>query len=91
MPKDETLAVEETIHKIIARAIRSNDFILTPSSTFKELGADSLDVVQIMVAIEEAFGVDLEDKDLKAITNMGEFIDYVEKKVIESRYICQKI
>ena len=88
MPKDVTIAVEETIYKIIARAIRNNDFILTPSSTFKELGADSLDVVRIMVAIEEAFGVDLEDKDLKAITSMGEFIDYVKKKVTERKYTC---
>lgn len=75
--------VEATLQKIIARVIRKEDVILNPAITFKELGADSLDVVQIMVALEEALDIELVDEELKSINNMGGFIDYIKAKVAE--------
>ncbi len=83
MAVDKTVEVEETLRKIIAKIIRKEDIVLTPNTTFKELGADSLDVVQVMVALEEAFEIELVDEDMKSLTNMGGFIDYVKKKVAE--------
>jgi acyl carrier protein len=83
MAVDKTTEVEETLRKIIAKIIRKEDLVLTPNTTFKELGADSLDVVQVMVALEEAFDIELIDEDMKALSNMGGFIDYVKKKVAE--------
>jgi acyl carrier protein len=85
MTTDKTVDVEETLRKIVAKIIRKENVVLTPTTTFKELGADSLDVVQIMVALEEAFDIELVDEDLKAINNMGGFIDYVKKKVAEKK------
>jgi acyl carrier protein len=82
---DKTLEVEETLRKIVAKITRKENVVLSPASTFKELGADSLDVVQIMVALEEAFDIELVDEELKAISNMGGFIDYVKKKVAEKK------
>ncbi len=81
MTTDKTMEVEETLRKIVAKIIRKENVVLTPTTTFKELGADSLDVVQIMVALEEAFDIELVDDELKSINNMGGFIDYVKKKV----------
>lgn len=81
MTTEKTVNVEETLRKIVAKIIRKENVVLTPTTTFKELGADSLDVVQIMVALEEAFDIELVDEELKAINNMGGFIDYVKKKV----------
>ncbi len=83
MVTENTTAVEETLRKIVAKIIRKEDVQLTPTTTFKELGADSLDVVQIMVALEEAFDIELVDEELKSINNMGGFIDYVKKKVAD--------
>jgi acyl carrier protein len=83
MPADKTTEVEETLRKIIAKIIRKEDIVLNPATTFKELGADSLDVVQVMVALEETFDIELVDEDMKSISNMGGFIDYVKKKVAE--------
>ncbi len=77
--------VEETLQKIVARVLRKEDITLSPTTTFKELGADSLDVVQIMVALEESLDIELVDEELKAITNMGGFMDYVKKKVAEKK------
>jgi acyl carrier protein len=81
MPVDKTETVEETLRKIIAKITRNDKVVLTPATTFKELGADSLDVVQVMVALEETYNIELVDDDLKTIGNMGGFIDYVKKKL----------
>jgi acyl carrier protein len=85
MAVEKTAEVEETLRKIVAKITRKEDVVLTPTMTFKELGADSLDVVQIMVALEEAYDIELVDEELKAVTNMGGFIDYVKKKVAEKK------
>ena len=83
MTTDKTLEVEETLRKLIAKITRKENVVLTPTTTFKELGADSLDVVQVMVALEEAYNIELVDEDMKSIADMGGFIDYVRKKVAE--------
>ena len=85
MKAESAQTVEETIRKTIGKIIRNENVVLTPTITFKELGADSLEVVQLMVALEEAYGIELVDEELKAIGNMGGFIDYVKKKVAEKK------
>ena len=83
MAIEQSASVEETLQKVVAKILRKENVELTPTTTFKELGADSLDVVQVMVAIEEAFDIELVDEELKSINNMGSFIDYVKNKVAE--------
>jgi acyl carrier protein len=73
--------VEEALLKIITRVLHKKNLVLRHTATFKELGADSLDVVQIMVALEEALDIEIVDEELKAIADMGGFIDYVQQKV----------
>jgi acyl carrier protein len=85
MTVEQTASVEDTLQKVVAKILRKENVVLTPTTTFKELGADSLDVVQIMVAIEEAFDIELVDEELKAVSNMGGFIDYVKKKVADKK------
>ena len=65
MSTDRTLEVEETLRKIAVKILRKEIVVLTPTTTFKELGADSLDVVQIMVALEETFDIELVDESLR--------------------------
>jgi acyl carrier protein len=85
MAVDKTQDVEEVLRKTIAKITRNENVVLTPTTTFKDLGADSLDVVQVMVALEETFDIELVDEDMKALNNMGGFIDYVKKKVAEKK------
>jgi acyl carrier protein len=85
MSTDKVQEVEEVVRKAVAKITRNENVVITPTSTFKELGADSLDVVQVMVAIEEAFDIELVDDEMKALTNMGSFIEYVKKKVAEKK------
>ena len=81
----EAANVEETLRKIITKITRKENVTLNPTTTFKELGADSLDVVQILVALEETFDIELVDEDLKKLNNMGDFLGYVKKKVAEKK------
>jgi acyl carrier protein len=85
MTTEKTQEVEETLRKIVAKITRNENVVLTPTTTFKELGADSLDVVQIMVALEETYDIELVDEEMKQISDMGGFIDYVKKKVAEKK------
>jgi acyl carrier protein len=78
-------AVEEVLQKIVARVLRKEDIAINRNTSFKDMGADSLDVVQIMVALEEALDIELVDEEMKSITNMGGFIDYVQKKADEKK------
>jgi acyl carrier protein len=85
MTTEKTVGVEETLRKIVAKIIRKEDVVLDPNTSFKDLGADSLDIVQIMVAIEEAYDIELVDEELKSVSNLGGFIDYIKKKVAEKK------
>ena len=77
------MSVEETIKKIVIRIVRKPDIDFTPTAPFKDLKADSLDIVQILVAVEDAFDIEILDEELQEITNMGGFIAYVERKIAE--------
>lgn len=80
---DNNATIEETLRKLISRVTHKRNVVLAPGGTFKELGVDSLEVVQILVAIEDALDIDIADEDLKSIKNMAGFIDYLKKKVNE--------
>jgi acyl carrier protein len=73
--------VEETVKKIVTKIVRQPELNFSPTATFKDMKADSLDVVQILVALEDAYEIEIQDEDLKNVTNMGEFIKYIEAKV----------
>jgi|WetSurMetagenome_2_1015567.scaffolds.fasta_scaffold1427137_2 acyl carrier protein len=81
MVETKVYSVEETLKNIIGRVLHQDNPVLNPAGTFKELGADSMDVVQIMVALEEQLDIELLDKELKNISNMAGFIAYIQQKV----------
>ena len=77
------MSVEETIKKIVIRIVRKPDVDFTPGLTFKDFGADSLDIVQILVAVEDAFDIEVQDEELEEVTDMAGFLAYIERKVAE--------
>ncbi len=77
------MSVEETVKKIATRIVRKPDVSFTPAATFKDFGADSLDIVQILVAVEDAFDIELDDEELQKVTNIAGFIAYIERKIAE--------
>ena len=75
--------VEVTVEKIVTRIVRKPDIDFSPTTTFKDMEADSLDVVQILVALEDTYDIEIQDEALAGVTNMGEFIAHIESRVAE--------
>lgn len=53
--------------------------VTTEASFINDLGADSLDTVELVMALEEAFDVEIPDEDAEKITTVGQAVDYIEK------------
>lgn len=73
----------ETIKDIVVKIIHCDRELLTPESTFKELEADSLDLVQILVALEDEFEIEIPEEDAQELKTFGDFVTYVDRKVAE--------
>lgn len=76
-------ATEETVKDIIVKIVHCDREVLTPTATFQDMKADSLDMVQVLVAIEDEFGIEIPDEDAQKFQNFGDFIAYVEARVAE--------
>ena len=73
--------VEEKVKEIIAKQLGVNAAEITTESSFVEdLGADSLDTVELVMAFEEAFNVEIPDEDAEKIQKVKAAIDYITKK-----------
>ncbi|MEJ8612634.1 acyl carrier protein [Helicobacter pylori] len=56
---------------------------VTPEAKFvKDLGVDSLDIVELIMALEERFGIEIPDKQAEKIVNVGDVMRYIEKQLI---------
>ena len=75
-------SVEETIKDIIIGILHYNDKPLTPETTWKDLEADSLDLVQMLVALEETYGIEISDEDAESLANFGDVVRYMEKRIV---------
>jgi acyl carrier protein len=81
------MTVEEQVREIVARITRVDKSIITRQSTFKEIKADSLDIVQALVAVEETFGIEIPDEEAQKFQNFGDFVSYVEKQVAQKEKV----
>jgi acyl carrier protein len=75
------MSIEEEVRDIVARITHVDKSIITKESTFKDIKADSLDVVQALVAVEDKFGIEIPDEEAQKFQNFGDFVAYVEEKV----------
>ena len=75
------MTIEEQIRGIVAKIAHVDEDIITRESTFKEINADSLDIVQAMVAVEEKFDIEIPDEEAQKFDNFGDFVAYVENQV----------
>ena len=72
-------SVEERVKQIIVEQLGVNDTEVTPKASFvDDLGADSLDTVELVMAFEEAFDVEIPDDDAEKIRTVQDAISYIE-------------
>ncbi|MBU0568528.1 acyl carrier protein [bacterium] len=75
------MSIEERAKKIIVEQLGVEESQITLAASFAEdLGADSLDVVELVMALEEEFDIEIPDEDAEKITTVGEAIKYIEEK-----------
>jgi acyl carrier protein len=73
--------VEERVKKIIAEQLGVEEDEVTPEASFVEdLGADSLDTVELVMALEEEFEIEIPDEDAEKILTVGKAMDYIKEK-----------
>ncbi len=76
------MALEDRVREIIADQLGVEQEKITPEAKFvDDLGADSLDVVELIMAFEEEFGIEIPDEDAEKIQTVGDVINYLKEKV----------
>ena len=74
------MSIEERIKKIIVDQLGADAAAVKPEASFiEDLGADSLDTVELVMALEEEFDIEIPDEEAEKITTVQSAIDYVTK------------
>lgn len=74
------MSTEEKVRKIIVDQLGvSPEEVTLEASFIDDLGADSLDTVELVMALEEEFDMEIPDEDAEKIVTVGDAIDYIEK------------
>lgn len=72
--REDTLA---KVVSIIAEKLSMSKESISAESTFKDLGADSLDIVEIIMSFEESFGIEIKDEDAEKIKTVGSAVELI--------------
>src|SRR6266699_214159 len=73
------MAVADKVKSIIVEQLGVDEEEVTPDASFvDDLGADSLDTVELVMAFEEEFGIEIPDEDAEKITRVKEAVEYIE-------------
>src|SRR6476660_3264291 len=74
-------SIEEKVKDIIVEQLGVNPEQVTPQASFiEDLGADSLDIVELVMAFEEEFSVEVPDEDAEKLQTVGDVIKYIEER-----------
>lgn len=75
------MSVDQKVKQIIVEQLSVDEAQVEPSASFvDDLGADSLDIVELVMAFEEAFDLEIPDEDAEKITTVRDAIDYINNK-----------
>lgn len=76
------MTVAEKVKKIIVEQLGVNEAEVTPEAKFiDDLGADSLDIVELIMAFEDEYGIEIPDEDAEKIETVGDAIRYIEEHI----------
>ena len=79
---EEILDIEAKVKQIIVDELSVEESQVTNEAKFiEDLGADSLDTVELVMKFEEEFDIEIPDEDAEKLTNVGEAMDYIKNKL----------
>ena len=74
--------IEEQVRRVLAEQLACDASELTPQANFdKDLGADSLDMVEAVLALEEELGISIPEEEIRKIETVGQAFDLVSEKL----------
>ena len=78
------MAITDDVKAIIVEQLGVKPEEVTPAASFiDDLGADSLDTVELVMALEEKFGIEIPDEDAEKMRTVGEAVKFVEEKAVK--------
>lgn len=78
--------IQSKVHAIVVEQLGVDEDEVTPEAKFiHDLGADSLDTIELVMAVEEAFDIEISDDDAEKIATVAEAIAYVEAAVARKK------
>ena len=75
------MSVEQKVKEIVAEQLEADIEKLTPETTFESIDADSLDIVELVMALEEQFELEISDEEIENIKTVGDVVRFIESKV----------
>ena len=76
-------STEDRVKSIVVDLLGVDDDRVTPEARFREdLEADSLDLVELIMAFEEEFGGEISDEDAQQITTVGQAVEYINERML---------
>ena len=77
----DTVAVEEKVKRIIVEELGVEESAVSPDAKFiEDLGADSLDTVELVMRLEEEFGLEIPDEDAEKILTVRDAVQYIKDR-----------
>ncbi len=73
--------VFEKVKAIVADQLSIDPSVISMETKFEDLNADSLDVVEVIMALENEFDIEIPDEEAEKIKNIGSVVDYVQANV----------
>ena len=74
---------ETLVSQVLAEVLCRSPGSIARSTTLKDLGAESLDLVEIAIGLESAIGAPIPDADIEKLRTVGDLVDYVERRAPE--------
>jgi len=75
-------SIEEKVKELIVQQLGVSESEVVPEAKFiDDLGADSLDLVELVMTLEDEYGIDIPDEDVEKIVTVGDAIKYLEQRV----------
>jgi len=80
--EEKTMAIEDRVKEIIVQQLGVDAKEVVPEASFiDDLGADSLDTVELVMAFEEEFGIEIPDEEAEKLASVGDALKYLNEKM----------